>query len=108
VSADPQEPEGLTDEARELPDKPVPPERVEAEAELPPAGPPWKKIALVVGGVVMIAAGASIVTLGATHKSAVLENAKAYVNGLVDGYSNGFVDGFGVGANTLFEGDQFD
>lgn len=102
LSADPGKPEetqGVSDESQELPNDPLPPEPGEAEID-PQAGPPWKKIAMVVGGVVMIAAGAAIATLGATHKSAVRENAKAYVNGLVDGYSTGFVDGLEVGANT--------
>lgn len=104
----PEETEGVPDAAQKLHDNVVPPEPAEAELELPQAGPPWKTTAIVVGGVVMVAAGAAIATLAATHKSAVLENAKAYINGLVDGYSNGFVDGFEVGANTLVEGDQFD
>jgi len=104
----PEESEGVTHEAQELPDNPAPPAPVGAESELPQAGPPLKKIAMVVGGVVMIAAGAAIATLAATHKSAVRENAIAYVNGLVDGYSNGFVDGFEVAANTLVGGDQID
>lgn len=110
MSAGSEEPEteGVPDEAQELPDNPVPSEPVEAETDPPEAGPPWKQIAMVVGGGLIIAAGAAIATLVATHKSAVRENAIAYVNGRVGGYFNGFVDGFDVGANTLFEGDPFD
>lgn len=61
------------------------------------AGPAWKKTVLMVGAVAIAAAGAAITTLAATHKSAVRENATAYVNGLFDGYRIGHVDGYKTG-----------
>jgi hypothetical protein len=72
-------------------------DNIPAEHEPEQARPVWKKAVLVVGGVVVGVAGATIVTLAATHKSAVTENAIAYVNGLIDGYSKGFVDGWTEG-----------
>lgn len=49
-------------------------------------GRPWKTVALVVGTGALSAVGAVVVTLAATHKSAVAHNARAYANGLLDGY----------------------
>jgi hypothetical protein len=53
----------------------------------------WKKIALVVGGAAVTAAGSVVATLAATHKTAVFENMKAYGNGINDALEairNGF------------------
>lgn len=68
-----------------------------------PQSVPWRKIAVVFGGVTVGAAAGAIITLAATHKSAVTENAIAYVNGIVDGYAKGFVDGY---ENALVGGSQ--
>lgn len=54
---------------------------------------PWMKVAVMVGGVALTAAGAVVATLAATHKTAVTENAKAYVNGMnaaLDAVRNGY------------------
>lgn len=57
----------------------------------------WKKAVVVVGGLTVVVAGTVAVTLLATHKSAVTENAIAFVNGIVEGYSKGFADGHSTG-----------
>lgn len=53
---------------------------------------PWKTVAFVVGGVIMGAAGGVVVTLAATHKSAVVQNAAAYANGWIDCSMNQLYD----------------
>ncbi len=63
--------------------------------------PGWRRTALIAAGVSIAAAGAAVVaTLAATHRSAVTENAIAYVNGFGDGFSDGYgsglIDGFGA------------
>ena len=45
---------------------------------------PWKKVAFVVGGAAVTIGGTVVATLAATHKTAVSENAAAYVNGIND------------------------
>jgi len=75
----------------------------EAEKEPRQTRPAWKKAALMIGGWAIAAAGATFVTLAVTHKSAVTENAIAYVNGLVDGYRNGLVESY---TNVLLDGVQ--
>lgn len=62
------------------------PEPAQAGVAPERTGRPWKKFALVAGGGVLTAACAVVVTLAATHKSAVTQNAAAYANGLLDGY----------------------
>jgi hypothetical protein len=93
IPENPEEIESVTEEAAELANNPVSlDEPVQAAIEPEQAGRPWRKIALLVGGGVITAAGAAMTTLAATHKSAVRENFKAYANGLVDGveaYKNG-------------------
>lgn len=54
---------------------------------------PWKKVAFVVGGAAVTIGGTVVATLAATHKTAVSENAAAYVNGINDALAavrNGF------------------
>ena len=54
---------------------------------------PWKKVALVVGGAAVTIGGTVVATLAATHRTAVSENAAAYVNGISDALAavrNGF------------------
>ncbi len=79
------------------------PEAIESlTAEVGPqrhAGRAWKITALV-GGPVIVAAVTAMVTLALTHRSAVMHNAGAYANGLIDGYDayenayiHGLIDG---------------
>jgi hypothetical protein len=48
------------------------------------AGRPRRTIAVVTGAIIMTAAGAVVLTLAATHKTAVHENGVAYANGMKD------------------------
>jgi len=82
----PEEIESVTGDARESFDSAGIPEPVQAGVAPGRTGQPWKTVALVVGGGVIAATGAVVVTLAATHKSAVMHNAVAYANGLIDGY----------------------
>jgi hypothetical protein len=63
---------------------PLPIEHAGSEAGLPNPERPWRLIALVAAGAAATIAGTVVATLAATHKTAVLENAKAYANGLSD------------------------
>lgn len=84
VSETPDDPEEL--EGTEESEGEATPEPVQAGDVSGRTGRSWKKVALVTGGGVLTAAGAVVVTLVATHKSAVAQNAAAYANGLLDGY----------------------
>lgn len=46
----------------------------------------WKAAGALIGGAVVIAVGAVVTTLAATHRSAARENTFAYLNGFVDGH----------------------
>ncbi|ASR56106.1 hypothetical protein [Cellulomonas sp. PSBB021] len=46
-------------------------------------------MALIVAGGVATVVGIVVITLAASHKSAVLHNAKAYANGLSDAWASG-------------------
>ncbi len=70
----------MTEESDGSPLDPTPP-----ETERDQTVPRWKKVVMVVGGGVVVAAGAVLATLASTHKSAVRENEKAYSNGWRDG-----------------------
>ena len=61
-----------------------PSEHTRLRGRLTGSGLPWRRIALVAGGTVVTAAGSAVVTLAATHKTAKLENAKAYAHGMRD------------------------
>ena len=76
-------------------------------------GRSWKEFALVIGAGVVAMAGAVVVTLAATHKSAVRHNFQAYVNGVNDGfaagaYANGLNDGYAAGAHFNGFNDGYD
>lgn len=63
------------------------------DLETPASRFPWKKVAFVIGGAVVTIGGTVVATLAATHKTAVSENAAAYVNGINDALAavrNGF------------------
>ena len=90
--ANPEAIERVTGDAQESPDNAPTPEPVQAEVTPGRTGRPWKTVALVVGGGLIGAAGAVVVTLGATHKSAVVQNAAAYVNGWIDCSMNQLYD----------------
>lgn len=62
----------------------TPSEHPGSEAGSSNAGRPWRLFALGVAGGAVIIAGTVVATLAATHRTAVLENAKAYANGLHD------------------------
>lgn len=83
----------LPDPARGSAGEPVRSHGDSRDAESAVAGRPWAKVCLAISGVVAVAGTAVVATLAATHKTAVTENGKAYVNGLVDGYRYGFADG---------------
>ncbi len=90
----------MTDEMpRQRPDDGAP-EPVHPATRPKRSRPPWRGIALVVGGGAAIAATASIVTLAATHNSAAAENARAYLEG--------FADGFDASELDLFDDDPSD
>lgn len=53
----------------------------------------WKRAAAVAGGVAVTVVGTAVVTLAATHRSAVEFNRRAYLNGIddvLDAIKNGF------------------
>jgi hypothetical protein len=58
-----------------------------AVAHNPPSRP-WKKVALCVGGGVVLIGATVVVTLAITHDSAVRENLVAYLNGKSDGFDD--------------------
>lgn len=65
----------------------------DAAEKTPSSKVAWKKVAVLVGGAAVTAAGTVVATLAATHKTAVFENAKAYANGMKDALEavrNGF------------------
>jgi hypothetical protein len=76
--------ERVTGDTQETPDNAAIPEPVQARVAPGRTERPWKTVALVMGVGVIGAAGAVVVTLSATHKSAVVQNAAAYVNGWID------------------------
>ena len=73
----------------------------DARIEPGQADPPSKRRVLVVGGFVITAATAVVVTLAFTHRAAVTENAIAYVNGFTDGYGQGYWAGLIEGLDVV-------
>lgn len=45
----------------------------------------WRRIGAYVGGALALVVGTAVATLAATHRTAVRENAAAYLNGVRDG-----------------------
>lgn len=71
----------------------LPSDDTNSHGRLPNPGLPWRRIAVGTAGAIMTAAGTVVLTLAATHKTAVFENAKAYANGMndaLDAVRNGF------------------
>jgi hypothetical protein len=66
---------------------PFPFENADSNGRLPNPGRPWRPIALVAAGAAVTIAGTVVATLAATHRTAVLENAKAYAHGMHDALS---------------------
>ena len=64
-------------------------------------GRPWKKILGFLGAGSALVGATAAVTLAATHKSAVTENEKAYVNGFLEGHHTGFINGLLAAAGFL-------
>lgn len=100
-------------ESAEEPDKPEPgtKEMQEEHGEAPPAkfatveapANPWRKIGAYVGGALALVVGTAVATLAATHRTAVRENAAAYLNGVRDG-----VNWAGLLAGDDWEDDEDD
>lgn len=64
---------------------------------------PWRKIGAYVGGALTLVVGTVVATLAATHRTAVRENAAAYLNGVRDG-----VNWAGILAGDDWDGDEDD
>lgn len=69
----------------------APPQLAQSQQHLR-SQPRWMTIAAVAGGLVTTVTATALVTLALTHRTAVRQNAAAYVNGRQDGYAQGFVD----------------
>jgi hypothetical protein len=79
-----EQPENLEPDANEGLEKRAdtpPPDAADVDAPQVP----WRKVGAYVGGALTLVVGTVVVTLAATHRTAVRENAAAYLNGVRDG-----------------------